>query len=311
MGTLFGLLTAISWAIGIFPFTGAARLLGSHAVNSFRLLLATLVLGLLVLYLYDGKVELLLSGADSQAWLWLGLSGVVGLSLGDFFSFKAFENLGARNSSVFTTMAPGAAMIFGSLLIGETFSLFAVVAMLITVAGILILQSGRRKEKDAQIIHPVKGAWYATGAALCQGIGIVLARKGMLADEDIPSVHAAWIRMFAGCGVLYIIELFRNRIIHLHKPIFTKPYRGLYLLLAGTLFGPVIGVSLSLQTARLTGAGVAQTLFTLVPVFTLPLAWWMYGQRISLRTGLAVLVSLCGVLLLVWENEVLGYLGIR
>ena len=107
-GILFALLTSLSWAICIFPFTQAARRLGSNALNHFRLLLATILIGVICLIFGSNTFLEIFSSEYIMAWIWLGLSGILGLTLGDYFAFSMYKVLGARRGSVLTTFAPAA-----------------------------------------------------------------------------------------------------------------------------------------------------------------------------------------------------------
>ncbi|MBK9798755.1 MAG: EamA family transporter [Bacteroidetes bacterium] len=51
-GEIIALLTALSWSIGVFPFTEASRRMNPNAVNHFRMLLAMISLGILLMLLY-------------------------------------------------------------------------------------------------------------------------------------------------------------------------------------------------------------------------------------------------------------------
>ena len=64
-----------------------------------------------------------------------------------------------------------------------------------------------------------------------------------------------------------------------------------------TLFGPVLGVSLSLMAVHYTSAGIASTLMALTPVFILIPYAFIFHQRISAREILGVVVSMTGVAL--------------
>jgi drug/metabolite transporter (DMT)-like permease len=69
-----------------------------------------------------------------------------------------------------------------------------------------------------------------------------------------------------------------------------------YMLIL-TLFGPVLGVSLSLMAVQYTNAGVASTLMALTPVLILIPYAFIYKQRIRAREILGVAVSMAGVAL--------------
>ena len=73
--------------------------------------------------------------------------------------------------------------------------------------------------------------------------------------------------------------------------------RGMLYVLVMTLFGPVIGVSLSLMAVKYTNAGIASTLMALTPVLILIPYAFIYKQHIRLREILGIAVSMIGVAL--------------
>ena len=64
-----------------------------------------------------------------------------------------------------------------------------------------------------------------------------------------------------------------------------------------SLFGPVVGVSLSLMAVRYTDAGIASTLMALTPVLILIPAAVFDKQKIRFKEILGVTVSMTGVAL--------------
>lgn len=305
-GIFFGFLTSLSWALGIFPFAEAGKYYGANSINTFRLMLATVLLMIFLMVFQGCSLSYLFYFPKPEAWFWLGLSGFVGLSLGDYFSFSAFATMGARNSSIFSTLAPGAAFWLGWLLLDEEVNLFGIVGMMITIFGVLLLQQFRNAAtKGSAYTFTIKGITNAVLAAACQGAGLVCAKKGFAFHSDLPlnPIHATWIRMIVATAVLYLLIILQNKFFGLHREIIKGPSRGIWMILAGTLFGPVLGVSLSLQTVSLLEAGIAQTIFSVVPVLAIPLAWFFYRERITWPVILAALVALTGVLILIWRTE--------
>ena len=63
------------------------------------------------------------------------------------------------------------------------------------------------------------------------------------------------------------------------------------------LFGPFIGVSLSLLATQYTSTGIAQTLFALTPVLIIAPSALLFHQRVSPREVLGAAVSVAGVCL--------------
>lgn len=93
LGELSALFTAFCWASGSIVFAAATRRLGSYQVNITRLILASVYLALLIALV---RFDVNLSGTQI---LYLSISGVIGLTLGDTFLFKAFQEIGARFSN--------------------------------------------------------------------------------------------------------------------------------------------------------------------------------------------------------------------
>jgi drug/metabolite transporter (DMT)-like permease len=314
-GELIALCTTISWSIGILPFTEAARRLGPVAVNHFRLLLAVIFLTILsVVFLPISFLDLFTSPLP-QHWLWFGASGIVGLALGDHFAFTSFAILGARIGSVFSTLAPTAALMAGYFIIGESINVIGIIGIAITIAGVIWLtlsRSAKASMQDHEQGSVMKGIVFAVLSALCQGVGVVMANKGFqsqLHNADIPAFQATWIRMITATVVVFLLTIVRGKWKETIQPIVENKNKGISYTIAGTVFGPVIGVSLSMLAVSLlhNKPSVAQTIFSLVPVFVLPLSYLFYKEKITLKAVLGALIAILGVVILIWREELLRW----
>lgn len=303
-GLIAALCTSLSWSIGIFPFTEASRRMGANAVNHFRLLLAAIVLAIILVAAAHQSLTTLFLSPTPEQWLWLSLSGIVGLSIGDYFSFTAFIILGTRVGSMFTTLAPGAALLFGFLILGETINMTGILGMLTTIGGIIFISLNQKDNTATQTQHGSlsKGILFAILAACCQGIGLVFAKKGMSLSADFNPLHATWMRMLAGAATAYIFTVSIGRFYEINQPVRENRNGGLKYLMLGTLFGPVIGVSLSLYTVSMIEVSVAQTIFSLVPVLVLFIGWIFFKEKLNWKALLAVMICMIGVMLLIWRD---------
>jgi len=74
---------------------------------------------------------------------------------------------------------------------------------------------------------------------------------------------------------------------------------------ATVVFGPFVGVSLSLMATQYTSTGVAMTIMSLSPVLILWPAHVLFGQRVTRREVVGALISVAGggALLRVREDE--------
>jgi drug/metabolite transporter (DMT)-like permease len=61
------------------------------------------------------------------------------------------------------------------------------------------------------------------------------------------------------------------------------------------MFGPFVGVSMSLLATLYTSTGIAQTLMALTPIFIIAPAAWLFHQKVTPREVLGALISVAGV----------------
>jgi drug/metabolite transporter (DMT)-like permease len=308
-GELMALLTALCWSIGVFPFTEASRRMTPNSVNHFRLLLGVILLGLFQILFTGISFSGLFFAPQSEHWFWFGLSGLVGLGLGDYFGFTSYAILGTRIASVLTTLAPGAALLLGFFLLNEKLNWIGILGITITIAGIIWISMSRKEQAkiaDSEFGKKEKGIFFGVLAALCQGFGLVFAKMGMSftqQEQNFSSVHATFIRLFVATVLTYTVTISMGKLKQINAPILENKNKGMKYIIAGTIFGPTLGVVLSMYAVSLINVSVAQTIFSLVPVLVLPLGYIFYREKITLKSALGAFVAIAGVLVLIWRNE--------
>ena len=244
-----------------------------------------------------------------NAWLWLGISGIIGLTIGDYFAFAMYRVLGARIGSVLTTFAPAAALILGALIINEHISFVGIIGIAITITGVNFVSLGKsERENIPDHGHGSIAYGIVTGilAALCQGAGLVLAKKGMMSHSNIQlnPIHAAFIRLAAASTSLIVFTIISGKIKEVFQPIFINKNYGLKYAITGSIFGPVLGVCLSLYTVSLIDPSVAQTIFSLVPAFAFLLSVLFLKEKISSKSITGLIVAIAGVIILIWRDKI-------
>lgn len=304
MGEIISLVVAVSWTVTALFADKASHRLGSMSANVLRLTMAILFLGLLLWVTVGHPYPVYASG---QAWWWLALSALVGYVFGDWCLFNCYLSIGARFGQLFMTLAPPMAAIAGWAILGETLSWKSMLAMAVTLSGIAISILSRGEGHKVHLTLPFKGVLLGLGAGLGQGVGLVLSKVGLqyyseAIPADAPKLMAdmlpfasTMIRAVVGAmGFLALMALQRG-LPRLRTAVRDKI--GMRYALIMTLFGPVLGVSLSLMAVQYTNAGIASTLMALTPVFILFPYAFIYKQRIKFREILGVAVSMTGVAL--------------
>jgi drug/metabolite transporter (DMT)-like permease len=306
-GELIALITTLCWSLGIFPFTEAAKRIGSAPLNQYRLLLAWIIISIILFFWNDLNFVELFTEPQPYHFIFLGLSGIIGFSIGDYCSFNSFKLLGPKLASLYTTFAPGAALLIGYIALNESVNLIGIFGILITVSGVIWLTLSKKDSNAATQVgytRDKRGIIYGIIGALCQGTGLVLSKYGMdYYEVKLQTMHAVWIRLLFAFSAAFIVSLLAGKLKANSKPIFTNEKNNLPFLFFGTILGPVMGVTLSLFAIQKLEVAVAQTIFALLPLFVLPISLIIYKERITSQSVFACLLALVGVLLLIWRNE--------
>jgi len=247
----------------------------------------------------------LLPVASSGQWFWMGLSGVVGLGIGDFGLFAAYVTIGPRRSVLIQSSAPIFASLGAFLMLGETFSPMAMIGVAVTMAGIIIVlvekeenHKGQQKESPSERRRKSWGVFFGLISAIGQGFGAVLSKKGMYLDVTIAMnpLSAAFIRMMVTGLFVWAIAVLAGKLPELHRAV--KDRTGIKYTAAGALVGPFVGMTLSMVAIASTETGIAQTLMSLSPVLIIPVIWVIYREKTNWRGILGAFIAIIGVAIL-------------
>ena len=301
-GLLAALAAALLWTGTTIFFTAAARRLGATIVNASRIALAVLVL--LIVHRLTGDAWW--PTLSSTQLVWLMLSGLIGLSLGDQALFRAFLDVGPRIASLLMTASPIFGAIIAWIVLGETIGPIAWLGIIITLAGIAWVVLERPKTAIGQNPpHRVRGILLGLGAALCQSVGLLFSKMGIghgsAAGATIAPLDATFVRMcFAllGVSIIFGIHWRLKRGALLPRSEHGSRRAGFGFMLAGTVVGPFLGVWMSLVAVDLARIGIAQAIMALTPIFILPFAVLLYRERLSSRAIFGALLAIAGAALL-------------
>lgn len=283
IGEIAGIGVAICWTISALFFQKAGAKIGSLSVNFIRLFMALVFLSITTYFTRGGMwfpVD-----ATSYQWFWLSLSGVIGFFLGDLLLFQSYLVIGSRTAALIMSFAPMLTAIIGYFFLSEMLSLMNIAGIVISFMGIAIAIGNKKLKLNI----PLKGFLLAFGGAVGQAVGIILSKKGM---GDFDPIAATQIRAVAGliCFTLLITGM------GYWKKLFSAfQYKTSILSVSlGSVFGPFIGVALSLFAIQQTQTGIASTLMSMVPIFIIVPSAIMFKEKITLAQVLGALVSIFG-----------------
>jgi len=287
LGQVAALGTAACWAAGSYLFTIAARRLGSLTLNQARI---TLALVFLSAFTFAARGTAWAPEAAPRQILFLVVSGLVGLTLGDWAYFRALVAIGPRLGTLLMTLAPPLTAILAVPVLHERLSWVGIAGMAVTIAGVgwVVLE---RSAVPIPRGHRVLGVAMGALGSLGQAVGLILSKIGM--GNEIDPLPATAIRMAAATAGIWLVAGLSRRARNVRLLRTDRTAR--LAVLGACLLGPVTGVWLSLVAVRLTEAGIAATLMSTTPVLVLPLVMFVGRERVSPRAAFGALVAVAGV----------------
>jgi len=241
---------------------------------------------------------------SSHAWVWLGLSGIIGFALGDMFLFRAFVEIGPRISMLIMTLSAPLSAIFGLSFLHEQYSPLQWVGMLVTLSGVgwvILERPGSPRGKRKVRVLTRSGLLAAFLGAVGQAGGYVLSKYGMQDNgQFLDPFVATQIRVIAGILGFLVILSIRKGWKDVYRALRHKAALG--YLTAGAFLGPFLGVSLSLLALHYITAGIAATITSLVPIFIIPSVIFIGKEHVSHRAMMGAAIAVAGVVLLTLTN---------
>jgi drug/metabolite transporter (DMT)-like permease len=293
-GELAALLTAVCWTVTGLAFESAGKKVGSLAVNLLRLVIAFVFL---TIYLKISRGMFFPVDAGKTQWIWLSLSGFVGLVIGDLFLFQSYVVMSARVSQLIMSLTPPITALISWLILGEVLKPMNWVGMAVTMTGISMVILKREKKngnekKKLTTAYSLSGILLAVGGALGQAFGLVLSKKGMGSYDAFASSQ---IRVITGIAGFILIFFITRRWKKVFKA-FTNT-SAMKRITLGAIFGPFLGVSLSLLAVQQTKAGIAATIMAIVPVLIIPPAVLFFKEKVNWKEIIGAVIAVAGVLI--------------
>ena len=292
LGEIAALATAVFFAMTALIFTSTGRSVGSQVTNRMRLLFALFYLIVLNLILFRQPLPF---SAGFSRWIWLSLSGIIGLSLGDAFLFQSMVSVGARLGSLLLSLAPIFSSIIAWVFFGEILSILQITGIVLALAGIAWVVASHQEPPDTPHGHTQRGVIFGILAGLGQAVGLVLSKQGM--SGGFSPLQANTIRMLAAVGFSWVLAIVAGQAGSTFQDLRGKP-RILGLLALGAFVGPVLGVVSSLIAIQYVEIGIASTLNALTPVIILPISYFVLKEKISWQAVLGTLLAIAGVAIL-------------
>lgn len=288
VGGAFALTSAALWAAASILWTRLGKDVSPFGMNLGKGLIALVCLG--VGFLFTGFPQ-----ADFRAWVILGASGLIGISLGDTTYFAALLRLGPRRMLVVTTLTPLLASVLAIAFLGEVPTWRWALGAALCIGG--VTEVLRERLPDGAD----RGSWRAgIGLGLltvaCDAVGTVMSKVGMADMDSQGPMDATFIRVLFGVVGLVIYGLVGFRIASWLAPFRAPRLFGVLILASVT--GTFLGIWFALAALWHTDVKLASILNSTSPLFILPLAVIFLKERLTLRSVAGAFVAVAGVAVL-------------
>jgi drug/metabolite transporter (DMT)-like permease len=304
---LASFLAATFFALNATCASHSVRASGSARANLGRLIVAAAVLGLFA--------HTLGQGFTSASVGWFFLSGLIGMGLGDLGVYGALPFLGSRLTVLMTQCLAAPIAALGEWLWLDTRLTGAQLLWgVVVLAGVIVALLPSRAHPPQVALKPI-GFLFGLLAAAGQGLGALVSRKGgLVADAAGELSHnatfglnAAYHRILAGLvfTALWFLALrFLRKLPARPEPDATPPARrrARMWILANGLAGPVLGVGCYQWALATTPSGIVLPIAATAPLLSIPIAFWLEGDRPTRRSLIGGVIAVAGCIALTLQR---------
>jgi drug/metabolite transporter (DMT)-like permease len=304
---LASFLAATFFALNATCASHSVRASGSARANLGRLIVAAAVLGLFA--------HTLGHGFTSASVGWFFLSGLIGMGLGDLGVYGALPFLGSRLTVLMTQCLAAPIAALGEWLWLDTRLTGAQLLWgVVVLAGVIVALLPSRAHPPQVALKPI-GFLFGLLAAAGQGLGALVSRKGgLVADAAGELSHnatfglnAAYHRILAGLvfTALWFLALRCLRKLPARpEPDATPPARrrARMWILANGLAGPVLGVGCYQWALATTPSGIVLPIAATAPLLSIPIAFWLEGDRPTRRSLIGGVIAVAGCIALTLQR---------
>ncbi len=291
IGEIAALITAICWTLNAIAFESAGKKVGSLSVSYLRIFVGFFFLSITSFFTRGLAFP---TDATGRTWFWLLVSGLLGFVLGDMFLFEAFVEIGSRISLLIMSAAPPLTALVSFIIMGERISILGLIGMLITMIGIcIVILSRNPNEKKVEFNRPIKGIVFASLGALGQALGLIFSKFGM---GSYSPLAATQIRLVSAFVAYVIIITMRKKWPEIKAAFDDK--KAIWEISIGAIFGPFIGVTMSLIALQYTEAGIVSSISSVSPIIIIPASIMIFKEKVLPKEIIGALVSIVGVILL-------------
>lgn len=296
LGCLAALLSAGAWALCSILFRKIGDKASPLAMNLGKCFIGTVYLAIVIFALGSGHEFIHMK---YETFLLLGVSGLLGISIGDTFFFKALIYLGPKLMMLLETVCPIFVVFLAVVLFNEKLLLLDWAGIVLIIGGIDIVL-WKEAEKDEGNKNLTSGIIYAVLFSLCFSISIILIKFVFENVEKVSALEANFVRLLWGFAGLAVWGLLNRRLREWLSPF--KDYQLLKLIFFSVFIAVFGGFWLSLVALKYTLASLATVFNSTTPLFVLPMAAVMLKKKVTFIEVIGAAMAVMGVSLIFFNR---------
>lgn len=296
IGEFAALGAAISWAVA--PIMYKKALSGVAPVSANIVRCATNASALLFILIASGLTNVLIQ-LPLSTLLVVIVSGIIGLGLGDTIYMFALKTIGVSRAVPLASTYPLFALIWATILLGETVTALAIAGMVLILAGIWLLS---REEGDSTIHF--QGRAIATGVGLSLLTAVVWSVSITLMDYAVTlpgimnNIEANYAIVTVRITGMALVLLALAPLLDRERGFLKLNWRAIVLLCVGGLVANGLGWLLLNYSFLNIAEAQAVPISSTTPLFSMLAGLMLFHEKMTRRNTLGALLVVLGVVLI-------------
>ncbi len=288
IGIIAALGSAASWAFATVVFDRLGKIIPAAGMTFFKGLFSLVLM--VALILATGGFD----HVTLRDFLFLALSGIIGIAIGDTLFFRSLQDLGAKVQVLYFMLGQVVTMLLSFLLLGEMLTITEYIGATILLIGIVVVTIGKQED------HPnkMRGILGGFASILCFSLSSILV-KVSIADVGVPT--ATFWRMFFSTVSVMFVGFTSQRLRTWATPL--RQTKTLLLFLLNVVVITYGGFLLSMLAFKHITVSLASILSATEPVFVLLLAFLINHERTTRRELIGAVITIAGLLIILSANK--------
>lgn len=248
----------ISFSTASFYYARYSEKYSAELMNAFKAFVAMICFCLAIIILQpNGKIE-------NQSFIFLSVSGVLGLFIGDIFLLKAMAQLGASRTLMLFGFSPLILGVSASVLFGQEFNPSQLIAILCLIGCLWSFALEKYKQSGS---WQLKGLVFALIGVFLDCAGILLTRKSFDLSPEMTSFQANLIRAGAtvvGFTLMSFVPVFSFSPVQQLKSIERKTLLSMSIV---SFVGAFVSLSLYLTAIKVGHLATVSAVAVTSPLF--------------------------------------------